>query len=318
MGRERWGTFSVIDHLQNRAFVTDVLLYNRLVIPFPPTETERARWFKNNWQPDKLDAKLELLGDIAVPVAWDKSKQIAFNNLYQTSSAVNSDIALHLDGIRNNIDYEVDKQNPYEITKAILSKWKMPEMPGVTTVWAMAAYSSYEGYKKDIDTFALNTIEKQSQRHLSMIISQKFLVPENNGKSDDDMLKDAIKLVDRDDFKEKRIALYKWQESIINENISDVKAIEELEELLKQYNKIVEKAASGTRWKFGFLVLNLLGAGAGLATGHIETLPAVGLGLTGLASITQYLKFDRKLDITKDSSYAAAMIHDVKKGFSWK
>jgi len=33
--RERWGTFSVRDHVGDAPFVSEVLLYDRLVIPVP-------------------------------------------------------------------------------------------------------------------------------------------------------------------------------------------------------------------------------------------------------------------------------------------
>lgn len=318
MSRERWGTFSVMDHLQPQAFVTDVLLYDRLVIPFPAGDFERSKWFENNWQPDLLDKKLDLLGDLAIPVEWDKAKHDFFKSVFHTSKAINFDATIHLAGIRSNDDLEVNKQNPFELTKYLLRKKYLPDLPkGVSKVWAISAFTSYEGYKNDVEA-AKNDLKLQNERHLSMVISHKFLVPDDHSKSDTDLLKIAIGLSKRDDFKEKRAALYKWQQTIIEEDITDAKAIEELEEYLNQYNKIIEKAAVGTKWKFGFLVLNLLGAGAGLATGHVETFPVIGLGLTGLASVTQYLKFDNKPDITKDCSYAAAMIHDVQKEFDWK
>lgn len=44
MPRELWGTFSVADHLRERAFVAEILLYDRLVIPVPPDDEERGRW----------------------------------------------------------------------------------------------------------------------------------------------------------------------------------------------------------------------------------------------------------------------------------
>ena len=43
MAFETWGTFAVDDHLGKRAFVADVLLYDRLVIPVPDAR-ERERW----------------------------------------------------------------------------------------------------------------------------------------------------------------------------------------------------------------------------------------------------------------------------------
>jgi hypothetical protein len=75
MSRERWGTFSVADHLRPRAFVADVLLYDRLVVPYPPTAEERARWSERErqWRPDLLDAKLDLLPEEMVIIEQEIS-----------------------------------------------------------------------------------------------------------------------------------------------------------------------------------------------------------------------------------------------------
>jgi hypothetical protein len=46
MASERWGTFSVIDHKNAAAMVPEVLLYHRLVLPYPTSPEERERWIK--------------------------------------------------------------------------------------------------------------------------------------------------------------------------------------------------------------------------------------------------------------------------------
>src|ERR1700722_3405801 len=61
---ETWGTFSVTDHLGPRAFVADVVLYDRLVIPVPDVE-ERKRWTDLGRRPDVLDRKLDILEELA-------------------------------------------------------------------------------------------------------------------------------------------------------------------------------------------------------------------------------------------------------------
>lgn len=65
---ETWGTYSVRDHSRSRAFVADVLLYDRLMIPYPPNEAEVERWKTSGWDPDRLKTCLQTLGDLAVPV----------------------------------------------------------------------------------------------------------------------------------------------------------------------------------------------------------------------------------------------------------
>ena len=60
MAFETWGTFSVADHLEEKAFVADVLLYDRLVLPVPDSK-ERERWETLGRQPEVLDRKLRIL-----------------------------------------------------------------------------------------------------------------------------------------------------------------------------------------------------------------------------------------------------------------
>ena len=52
---ERWGSLSVDDHLDTRALVANVLLYDRLVVPVmteQPDRNERAYWISKGWDPD--------------------------------------------------------------------------------------------------------------------------------------------------------------------------------------------------------------------------------------------------------------------------
>src|SRR5262245_17932206 len=69
MGTEIWGTFSVKDHCRPNAFVREVLLFDRLVLPVPIDDQERARWRRPNendpretWNPERLDALRQILG----------------------------------------------------------------------------------------------------------------------------------------------------------------------------------------------------------------------------------------------------------------
>jgi hypothetical protein len=43
MSRQRWGAFSVKDHIDAAALAADVLLYDKLRFPVPPKEDE-VRW----------------------------------------------------------------------------------------------------------------------------------------------------------------------------------------------------------------------------------------------------------------------------------
>ena len=61
--RERWGAFSVRDHVSNAPFVSEVLLYDRLVIPVPDPEDKmsEASWTNEGWKPELLHECLDVL-----------------------------------------------------------------------------------------------------------------------------------------------------------------------------------------------------------------------------------------------------------------
>src|SRR5262249_22500109 len=91
MTRERWGTFSVIDHKDASAFIPEVLLYDRLVIPTPCNDEDRERWTMKGWQPDLLDQRLETLGPLAVRAAWDEVQQKNFQKRMEQLDRVRFD-----------------------------------------------------------------------------------------------------------------------------------------------------------------------------------------------------------------------------------
>ncbi|MCP3855406.1 MAG: hypothetical protein GY698_11830 [Actinomycetia bacterium] len=69
MAIERWGSLSVKDHINTSDLITNVLLYDRLVIPVFTEQAdrdEREYWEAENWQPDLQLERVGQLGDLAV------------------------------------------------------------------------------------------------------------------------------------------------------------------------------------------------------------------------------------------------------------
>src|ERR1700737_1827114 len=96
MSRERWGTFSVSDHKRRRAFVADVLLYDRLIIPCPPDYLERKEWARMGWDPVRLYPLLRALRDNlrydhAIRVPWTQEKRERFKTRIQSGEGARYD-----------------------------------------------------------------------------------------------------------------------------------------------------------------------------------------------------------------------------------
>jgi hypothetical protein len=82
VAQQLWGTHSVADHCVARAFVADVILYDRVVIPVPPSDDpdEEARW-DANWNPERQRALLAVLGDFAHTIEWSSELRDEWSTL---------------------------------------------------------------------------------------------------------------------------------------------------------------------------------------------------------------------------------------------
>lgn len=288
--RERWGTFSVADHQRQHAFVADVLLYDRLVIPYPPDEEERQRWYTNGWKPDELDIRLDILGERARRVPWNEGARKLFDSRYDMAKAA-----------------AFDSTDAFHSTRMLLTRDLLPETPeGVSKVWPVAAFSSLSDYEGESSKLPA---DRRSQ--LGLVLKHRFLVPDEPGKSDVELLKKAVDIARRDDIQGKRQALNKWQEDVIQEQIPDHKAVEEMDELLRRYEKAVRKATHTVYWKFAFAVLPSAPAATPLGLA-----PAAAIG--GLAALYRFVKFDMKPVVNAAETQAAAMIHDVRQEMNWR
>jgi hypothetical protein len=300
MSRQRWGTFSVVDHQRPRAFVAEVLLYDKLIIPTPSDPADRARWREIGRDPDRLDRSLDILGKTAIRVPWDEPKRETFKTRFASARAATFDAG-------NLAQARQTKVDPLYVTRMLLAKDFLPEMSKGVIAWPIAAYSSCKDYREDV---ARQSPEERKQS-LAMVLTHRFFVPEEPGKSDEEVLRKAVQLAKRDDFQEKRAKFHEWQEAIIRDGIPDAKAVEEMEEYLEHFDAIAKKAKANVYWRWAFMAIPALVATATAGLG----VPLVAAGATGLISVAAFAKFDSKPEIEAGRYESAAMIHDVERTF---
>ena len=229
--------FPVRDHVSNAAFVSEVLLYDRLVIPVPDPEDKmsEASWTNEGWKPellheclDVLKVKTDTMDGLALTVPWDSSKRERFKNQMSMASALASQ--------KRNPE-QTYYMDPFLMTRMLLKNEFRPALPaGVSKAWTVAAYSSSDAFRQDVST---SNADHRAQ--LALLLSHRFLTPIQNDPKHD-MLKRAVDLATTDAFRRKRACFYEWQEEIVQEQISDEKAIEEFEQHLLDYNEATRKA----------------------------------------------------------------------------
>jgi hypothetical protein len=284
--RERWGTLSVRDHLDTRGVVSDLVLYDRLVFPVPPDQEERVRWDEHGWKPELLDARLEQLGaDLAVEAPWNEERRGEWRRTYQHLKQVGDDA--------------------FRATRMVLSIQKRPDLPhGVTHVTAVAAYHSEDELRQD---FVVGDREEATgEGELGLLLANRLVVPEI--RNADEALLVAVGLSRDEDFRRKRRAYYDWQErtidTITKEGMAPENAVEEMAQLVDEYNACVRTATRETTYKLAF---TLAGTGLSLAAAPLAPLALAGafLGLVRFATL------DRRPVVQPGEAAPAAMFHDV-------
>ena len=264
--RERWGTFSVRDHLTAAPFVTEVLLYDRLVVPVPP-DNAPPETFWDNFNPelqarclDILGKKTETADGLALTIPWDDSKRERFSSRMSVASAL---------ATQQRIPDQMYYMDPFEMTRQLIKEEFRPALPrGISHAWVLAAFSSAESYEADLT----QNRTSNTQRQLAARIAHKFLTPKGPD-TDQELLKRAVDLSMSDEFRRKRANLYHWQESVLRDELSEDKAIEELDSRLKQYNSAINKAFKDVYHKYAYTVIPITLAMGGAIT--YGTLPAI-------------------------------------------
>jgi hypothetical protein len=300
MARERWGTFSVIDHKNAASLVPEVLLYDRLVLPVPPDDQERRRWQSKGWAPEVLDLRLEQLGDLAIRASWDLELQKDFRQRMKQLKETQFDAT--------QMSKEAQESLHYQMTRMILAQTQSRVLPrDVTSVVTVAAYQSAHDFNTH---FVLDKASADSDRAtLGFLLAHKFAVPDD--RDPEKALGKAIDLSNDEEFREHRRKLYAWQDDVIGQGIPPQRAIQEMEEMVAKYNQCVERAVKTVYYKFAFAV-----AAAGLALAAAP-LGAPLAGVAAMCSLVQFATLDRKPVVDAGESAPAALFHDVKKLGIW-
>src|SRR5688572_15729525 len=199
MSTEYWATYSVKDHTARNAFVADLMLYDRIVVPFPPDDTEAARWEKEKWDPKLLDRLVKIIGDDRVrKVAWTPWRQEQWRGRLQSADTAQ----------RETRDYAFQATRT-ELTSGLPAH--------VTAVESLSAYPSIEELENGLGIRADAGGHVQlPQGAVTAIVGQEFLVPEEENRSHEDLLRAAVDLSSDTEVRRKRANLWRWQYDFVN------------------------------------------------------------------------------------------------------
>ncbi|HYM08376.1 MAG TPA: hypothetical protein VEU11_17620 [Terriglobales bacterium] len=166
MASQRWGTFSVIDHKDAAAMVPEVLLYDKLVLPYPFSAEERQRWDIVGRDTGLLDRRFDALGPLAVKALWDLDRKKKFEVWMNELEHVDQDLA--------QMTEEARQKMAFAMTRHILAQ-DMPLPQDGTRIVRVAAYQS----EADLQShFILDSNPEEKEREtLGYLLAHRIAVP---------------------------------------------------------------------------------------------------------------------------------------------
>jgi hypothetical protein len=306
MALEIWGTFSVADHLSPQAFVADVLLYDRLVLPVPDAK-ERERWIRIGRQPDVLDRKLAILEE---PSRRNHSRPSLVERVNWT------------EGFRSYLDREYDDERTAAregmlrmeegeaLDRAMVAHWKRAGDPGTPEI--VPAYTSYEAMEADWQPvpFPAQRVTRPDDR-LVGVIGWEFFIPADPALNDDDLLAEAVRLTQSKQFRTKRSDFHRWRREVTRQGASPQQFRRELDSLLARYQEETAKVAVRTAVMNAFVIL---GASASLVAALAVPPAALAAPVLTLARVGVEKVWRTPYD---PETRAVAMFRDARKHFRW-
>jgi hypothetical protein len=309
MGGEIWGTFSVKDHCRPNAFVREVLLFDRLVLPVPIDDQERVRWRRPNakdpqetWNPERLDALRQILGsqDIAAQPPPERGwlrRILHHGRRFPPSPSLTWDSPWdqqrwEFQRSRVQTAKTITNCDAFWATRQILAMGK--DLPRV--IEAVAAFPSAERCREELKPSESAPSDLTGAQALLMLATP-LLVPQGNEGKDFGPLRAAAALARDDQFRRGRQAYYDWMREFVkplqspgqqgNQRLTEIKldrgslklAEEELQGLAAAERHVLGKREQRRWWKrteYAMTVISI-GATAGLAL----TAPLPALGVAG-------------------------------------
>lgn len=148
MGKEVWATFSVNDHNLDNAFINELMLYDRLVIPVPPDDNEVNRWIDKGWDPGKQEKIIEILGDKAHTVEWDQYHQENWRNQFESNKFL----------MEQTPDYA------FESSRTVLTQGLPTHVRGVQTIMN---YNSIDTLNQDFNLTKIDQFKDKSNNEFT-------------------------------------------------------------------------------------------------------------------------------------------------------
>lgn len=233
---ELWATFSVRGHCRRGAFIAEVLLYDKLVIPVVPTDrdvaaedaqAQWARWIENEWAPRRQTDIVEVLKDRAELIPWTPQREAEWAALRQRFADARHD--------------------GYFLTGSVLERFA-PQMArtvvAVSPTYSLKELEAASGIRRQAPH------DKLPAGALLAVLGHELLLPSLDGGYLAALAR-AVEVASTDEYRRARRALFEWQQRFVSaEAATDARSVRAAVEAMRNLVENVKTAtAEQKRWR---------------------------------------------------------------------
>jgi hypothetical protein len=330
-GDELWGTFAVDDHLRQRAFVAETVLFDRLIVPYPPQDDEEqyAEWVGAGWHPEHLQETIAPLEDLAIAVPWDKllraqweiecssfgpqrrallqmkmARGVGFDaaSIKRAAADESSKFVTRM-MLANKLNQQADDELFQKIKKKL-------DINPIAEIESIVGYGSYPRFRSEVPIE--ETEPGLPAEDPALLVTWEFLVPEDSDSTDAELLKRAAALSRNSEFQGSRREFHEWRRRLISKRVNFEAALAEMNRCLAVYNNIVKKKNLRSR---ALAALQVAAVAAPLAD---LAFPGAGM-IGGVAFGAGAFLADKLVPVPQagEREKIAALVHDSRAAFGW-
>lgn len=256
MVKRLWGCYSVRDHMDPRAFVADLLLYDRLVVPVP-ADDDLDRWDKR-WDPGRQRMLLEIASPFVERVVWDAPLREQFASEFSPAIAA-SEI--------DSISRRAAGLDPYELTRRLVTDHLRGDVLRAEPngdIRAVAVYAQPDKFDREwymsaefpflhrrtrVERGALREvggIPPAEVQRLAKLVVTRLVVPDD-GRDDAEVLQRTVEIVSSEDVAQRRADFQAAIAKLHASGLRDDTIVGEIEDLLAAFNAALKRHTTAQR-----------------------------------------------------------------------
>jgi hypothetical protein len=234
------------------SLASDVLLYDRLILPVPEDDPERDRWLKKQWDPGDIALRVVQSAGRIIPVPWTAELRARWKTRKDELSALGDEVAYGLTGIIyasyppawNEIAASLAPADVPRRKPAILAGFQSAEEAKAEL--AMAPATVTEGPKPEAAPAlpGARPVDQVIALHVRRIVHEPAIA------APEEAFLTAIQLTENDRFQRARRSLFDFEDDLYVDGWEPKDVEERLHGLEEEYRDAVkaEVRRTQTRW----------------------------------------------------------------------